>query len=582
MPDNPFIQSMPNFLGRANENAPGAWDAMHGNRGSAQEQARGFYGGMQHLMPGGGWVNPWAAGGLSNQVAGMTGQMNMHGQGMGRMGQTFEELARRGMHTGMPHDQVMRPGTAGAVAGNLQQWSGAMSAGQNIFGQMGVQNASTPQTMQMLNTFSGGGLGQMSPQQLEVMARRGMNLGTAAGMDMQQTAGVIGAGANLAQSVGLNSTIGAQIGQSSIAFAQAFGRSGGGGGFGGMNKEQAAAKDMQLRTAAAKSPMANMMGAITSMQQKGMFDEGSEGADMAALLMTGGKGMDPERVKKLQERMDNMTSGDFMKLSKESGIGRADAMAFLQSKTANQEQIAQFGLHDKARSKQGRDAGKLRERQLQGAIGASLADSGIAGKDRARLMKEISSSIEKGITEMGENDPKMLEDATARNTKLMESLEGIKGLGGMSEKNKERMIASALQRTEERHLKKDKTNLKGAVDMHRGDILEKQGAEVAAADAKGAAQKAAAGQGQGGWLQRITQAVQNIGGGDNIGDAAAEALGGVPGVAPGGDKRAPNQSKDAPDGQGGGNNMVVSGTLKITGDGQGVFDNAKAKVVAPA
>jgi len=553
---NPFVQQ----LGQGT----GAFDAMHGSRGSAQSMAMGMYGGMQHLSLGGGWNNPWLG-----QQAGMMGGMvhgqlyqnpwMMHGQGGERMGQTFSELARRGMNTGIQF------GPSG-VAANLQGWSGAMSAAQNAFGMMGNNNPGTGQMMDYLNAMTGGGMHTMSPGVVELMARRGMNIGSAAGMNPAQTLGAVGAGTQLAGMVGLDQTVGAQIGMSSMAFGQSFGRGAGFQGFGGLSKDMAVVQDMRLRAAAGKSPMANMMGSLIAMQQAGVIKEGSDLHSMA------------ERVKAGDTTdFEGMMPGQFLSKLKAGGVAGATAMQFLNAKEANQEQIAQFGLQDKVRAMQGGEMGKIIERQLQSGMGGALG--GVDNAQRRQIMQSASAQIHEQLKAIS-NDPAqrgLLTDpsrAAERNELIARNLHDI----NLDPDKKEALVAGSLRNLQNQVMRdprlKGYGNLAGLLTLNRGDILGGGGAEVAAADQKAMIQKALAGVGMGGLLTRASDAVQAIGEGGNVPGALAAVFGGVQKM---------QDVPRAPDGQGGANNqggLNVTGTLVIKGDGQGILENAQG-VAAP-
>lgn len=539
MPDqNPFLSTI-------RSGAPGTLDAIQGQRGSTQMMAGGFAGGMHHL--GGQWVNPWTgiqAGHMANAMGGAMMGGGFHGQGAERMGQTFEELARRGLNTGM--NQGM-----GGVAGNLQQWSGAMSAAQNAFGMMGNANPSTPQMMDLLQGMTSGGLSSMSPMQVEMMTRRAMNVGGAAGMNPGQMLGAIGVGGQMAQAHGLDQTFGAQLGTASVAFGQAFGRQGGGGGFGGLDRGAATQLDMQMRAGAAKSQTANMMGSLIAMKQAGLLGSADKPTDayrMAERIMNGNV-----------SEFKDMKPGEFMAKMKASGVDAGTARQFLNAREANQEQISQFGIQDKVRGMQGGELDKFAER----ALSTSLRVGGMsAGESRS-----ASSVINEELKNMSRFDKGLLTDpdrAQERNTILASKL-GMAGID-MNQDQLAKAAGTAVRNLQGVASRSNFGNLAGMIDMNRGDIHEEQGAGIAAADQKAAAQKALAAVGQGNVFTRIVQAVQN----------AAQ------GAPEEGDRRAADTAVNpkAPDGQGGnknGDNINISGVLTVKGDGSG---NLEGKGVA--
>lgn len=538
---NPFVSNVSEFTpGLGAAGTPGRFDAGHGQRGSTQMMAGGFAAGMQHL--GGQWVSPWTgiqAGHMANAMGGMMMGGGFHGQGAERMGQTFQELARRGLNTGM--NQGM-----GGVAGNLQQWSGAMSAAQNAFGQMGNANPSTPQMMDLLQGMTSGGLSSMSPMQVEMMTRRAMNVGGAAGMNPGQMMGVIGTGGQLAQSMGLDRTFGAQLGTSSVAFGQAFGRAGGGGGFGGLDREAATGLDMRMRAGAAKSQTANMIGSLIAMRQAGVLDKDTPAGMMADAAMSGNV-----------DAFKGMTPGQFMAKMKDSGVDAGTARQFMNARESNQEQIAQFGIQDKVRGMQGGELDKFAER----ALSTSLRVGGLGAGDA----RNASSVINEELKNMSKMDKGLLTDpdrAKERNMILASKL-GMAGID-MNQDQLAKVAGTAVRNLQGVAARSNFGNLAGMIDMNRGDIHEEQGRGVAAADQKALAQKAGAAVGQGDFMQRVVQAVQREGFSRDDDNKASDTA-----VNP-----------KAPDGQGGnkgGDNVNVTGTLTIKGDGTG---NLEGKGVA--
>lgn len=563
---------------------PGVWDALHGRQGSAQTMAQGFYRGIRGMAPLDWQMNPQAnmqmgeqAGVLAQQVFDLlygpeANLQIMHGVNAGRAGQVFEELARRGLPTGIS-------GGAIGVAQNLQQWSGAVNAVENIFASMGMRNVSTSVLMNTMDALTQGGLSTMRPGDIEAMVRRSHNLASASGMDIGQMGRLINQAGDMAQAAGLNRQFGVTSAQQSLAFGQAAGRMAGAQGFGGLSRDQMVAKDMELRTSAARSPIANMMGAFLSMQQAGLFGENEKLNKMANDLRAGNV-----------EAFKGMTQSQFLSMLRDEGVSTAAAGQFLLSREANQRAIFEAGIGDKVRGMQGDDIEKQMSRYVQGAIGGVARSEGLNWQESGQLAQAMSAQLR----QLAQDRPDIIGDPTKRNEELVRRLREQGGFEHMDPAQLRRIVGTGLHSMEAKAIRSGMGNLASLLTLHNQNILREGERQVGLADQIGAVQSQTAASSQGGFIQNVATALQQMaGGGGGIGDVIAQIMNGQPrglithvmNALGMGDPRVSgwNPGQQAPDGRGGTGQpggITISGTLRITGDGHGIFENTRG-VVAP-
>lgn len=149
-------------------------------------------------------------------------------------------------------------GTGGeALAGNvdasrsaskLKEYTEALSAVRDIFGDNGNPNAPMPALMAVLDQLTQGGMGQMNPAQVSSTLRQMQTLARETGTGMKQLAQMSAVAGNLGQQLGLAPSITMQNVASSMGITKAAMDSGAfsTGTFGTMNKEQFQNQTIQM------------------------------------------------------------------------------------------------------------------------------------------------------------------------------------------------------------------------------------------------------------------------------------------------------------------------------------------------
>lgn len=261
---------------------------------------------------------------------------------------------------------------------------------------------------------------------------------------------------DMATKHGVDPSFGLRVGQSNTAFSSAWQKGGESEklGFGGISNQQAGALDQELRLAAAKSPMANALGALHAMADAGVITPGKLQAMLKDSTTSKGPAAIMAELKK--EGVDMRTAGQFMSATK-----------------ANQEQVAKHNLQDKVRVMQGDQIGGIIAQDLAGNLTGGFRDQGFSKKE-SREQAQIAAGklttammADPSITD----DPKKMADAATA--------------AGLDPKQ----AAGAMQALKNRVMS-DKNlskagNLRGLLAMHGGTV--DAGDKIMGAAEKGAA-----------------------------------------------------------------------------------------------
>lgn len=259
----------------------------------------------------------------------------------------------------------------------------------------------------------------------------------------------------MAQRHGLDASFGLRVGQSNAAFASAWGNTSQNLGFGGINQQQAGRLDQELRLAAARSPIANAMGAVHAMAEAGVLDNDVIGSidyrrgPAAVMAQLRDRGVDPR------------VAGQFMS-----------------STRANQDQIARHGLQDSVR--------EMQQQEIQGIIGRDLENNLVGGFRREGLnrqesrqrAREASQGVTQELFRLAGDDPEVLNDPARLMANLQRAAPGVEP----------QQLAGAMQAMRNRVMQDPNLrrfgNLQGLLAMNAGAV--QRGGEIMD-DARGAA-----------------------------------------------------------------------------------------------
>lgn len=371
--------------------APELFDRLHGSRGSALIMA-------QQMNLGGRYaVDPVTGrtGMTGESVADMTKRTydrlygpdadvnQMKGLGAGRAGQLYDEMSRRGLAgSGLSRDDAMtrvaaaqkttveelrkldspaldiklRQFEADRIADKLKSMAGAVSAMQDIFGEMGQPDAPMSMLMNGLQMLTQNGLQSMSPQEIERMVRTTSNVARAGGMDMTAMMQLVATAAQRGDQLGLDRRFAATGAQGAAAFGTAYGNMAGGMRRWGMaDKDKATALAVQLETNAAASPIAQQLATVMRLQDEfGGFKAGSEAEALQKAIAAGDTEYSFDGKRKSVYLPSGYGDGSFIDVMQKGGM-RGDVVEKVRYQSArNQQTIAEKNLTAQARALQGK------------------------------------------------------------------------------------------------------------------------------------------------------------------------------------------------------------------------------------
>lgn len=383
----PFIQAM----------APDLFDRLHGQRGSARMMAgqlsdAGRYGldpvtGQRGMSVDS--VDRMTSR-LFEDLYGPTANIGeMRGLTAGRTGQLFSEMQRRGLMGGGGREQLLsdmsaregvsvsdlvsRPGFENSmrdadtsrVKERLTSMAGAVSAMQDLFGEMGETNAPLPKLLNAIEALTQGGMSSMSPEKIEQMVRQASNVVRAAGASMESLFQLSGAMTGRTDALGLDRSFATKSAVGGFAFADAYGRTMGGvRGYGLMGKDQLTMLGAQLEANASASPLTNRNAAVLRLADE--FKGVAADTDAAALVAALKSGQDTFVGKDGRKRNTAMSNGELRQLLEGSGVKLSDYERLVGQTAANQETLSKNDqLTGLARRAQGRmDAAPILAQQL--------------------------------------------------------------------------------------------------------------------------------------------------------------------------------------------------------------------------
>lgn len=433
----------------------------------------------------------------------------------------------------------------------LKQYSGAIAAVREIFGDNGNPNAPMQQLITALEAMTQNQIGRMDPKKIEQhvremqLAARSGGVGLQAQLAISSQAGAYGDQLGLDRSFAMGATLTAMQRGDAMRQVGALNR-----GFGGMDAEKAMLSTAYLEQSAAASPMGNMIGVavrtVRSDPKRHYNDDGTARTPVGALVkaIEAGKDTytDPTTGKEVDVK-SGMATG-------KSGFIR-DIITQTEDKALVDEQTLDFQGNQEF-SSQIKNLGVYMQRaDVTGDVGAiyrTSIESGVFGKDKGKdltpeQMRTMSLAAGEALIDETHSGVKPEERARRMEERIRseviaaeeKSLEATIADPAMRRQEAERradaqMASSYGSTPEERRLSMDKMiaigdrklaamgttagltkyNLK---DILSGDVQEKQ-AQIAGAHKRRAELMGDFGDTQSTVLQRFSDLLGGIGSGD--------------------------------------------------------------------
>lgn len=366
--------------------APGTVDAMFGTRGSGTVFGMGAADASRFMVGAGGitGLEPAGAAAMSEQVYKQlyghgANLQSMRGIGAGSAGQMMAEMSRRGLMgmDGAAPGNLDAAGIgsfhSGRTAARIKEMAGVVSAMRDIFGDMGRGDAPMQELIAGLERLTQGGLSSMDSNRMESLVRRTQHMAKMAGVGIDAVATMQSASAARLEAAGIDRSMAADVVNSSMSFATAYGQVGDGGvgAWRKAGKEKLMAMDQRLREQAAGSAAAHQMGAIMMLGEQGAL----KGPALA--LYQAARGGD-------FSGMRYMAPEDFTRMLQASGVSEGMANQTLLNTRVTQEYVQRYRLQDVVRDQQMETDLAAPLRNLLGnGVRSTLGSMGLAGKESA-------------------------------------------------------------------------------------------------------------------------------------------------------------------------------------------------------
>jgi hypothetical protein len=204
--------------------------------------------------------------------------------------------------------EKLRSFDADKVKQSLRAYASAVSAVRDLFGDAGRPNAPMSALISGLEALTQGQLSQLDPGDAARMVRETHALSRVTGVGIDTALMMQQHAAARAEQLGLNPVFGVQAMQGGLAWAGAYRALGGASShaWGRLNADALAQLDVNLRTQAVASPLANMMAAASRVSETvGDFKPGTRAAAYVEAVRRGDyQFADPETGKVLPVSMD--------------------------------------------------------------------------------------------------------------------------------------------------------------------------------------------------------------------------------------------------------------------------------------
>jgi hypothetical protein len=379
--------TMSSFVPIAAQMFPDLVDKSFGARGSATVMAQNMFRGGRYAMDPTtgrrGYSAETAAEiskGVYSRLYGDNADISqMSGLTAGRTGQLFDEMQRRGMMpntssrasgmkqiaeqlnttvadvAGMPDlDRKLRELDANKISDKLKGMSKAVSAMQEIFGEMGDPNAPMSQLVGAIETLTQANMQNMDPGKLETMIRTTSATAKSAGIEMPEMFRIMGSTAAYADRAGVNRAMVSDISARSVVENQAMKNLFGGvKAFGVPTADKMMAMQQQLNVQSARDPrtyeIANVARAV---EQFGIKPE--KGSELEAVY-NAIKDPTSKGMYKTKDKQGNEVTKSIFDIVKEPGglnkfmldqkVERSVVTSMMLDKAGAEEYIDKYKIH---------------------------------------------------------------------------------------------------------------------------------------------------------------------------------------------------------------------------------------------
>lgn len=442
----------------------------------------------------------------------------------------------------------LRSFDAEKIKRTLKNYTGAMSAMRDIFGDAGKPNAPMAELVQGLEALTAGSMGKIDPQRLGQIAKQTYNLSKQAGVTLDSAMMMQGDLAQRGQAMGLESIFAVKATQGALAFGSAYDARGQGAyaAWGAKSSDQIKQLDGALRMQAAGSNAANRLN--VAMRVRDTMGGFAKGSDAYALTEAVAAGLDTYKdstgsvrsVAVSEKSLIGMLTSAKGANGQSLGLTEADIRDFSAQRGTSREYGERYGTADIVRRRQGADEIiPFLGNQMQNVLRSKL--TGIAGDAGAReAAKAVSQRAVRQIMAM---DREGFADTQTRNKTIAGILEKeLAGTGagaalrGMSASDRQAFLLGtadqfygrgneALRRSHLRGI----GNLQDVHAVTSQATLDMGDANAMKADLTGKMQEAMAPLGRGTLTANVVEALGDVD--PNDPDAAAKivarAVGGV-------------------------------------------------------
>lgn len=352
-------------------------------------------------------------------------RLNTRGLTSGQLGGLFAETSRRGMLS-----IESGPGVGidtGKIKSQLENYTKAVAAVREIFGDANRSNAPMHELLGALETMTQGASFQLQPGRTEMMVRNMYITANRAGIGMAGLGMMLsGAGAQT-QALGLQAPWGPQAALEAMQYQLGMASAGtlSNPGWGMPSPEKLTAMHMGIRTRNAASPMGNRIGAL--LRAAGTYGlSGRGGARVQAWLNQIRSGRMPA------ELVDGMSDNQFIDaVTAATGRSQEDIYAMLDESTRNEEALFDggAGVSNALMHASRRELVTTWMRPHMGARAASIVRGAVGklGAGNERLSNMLQQSMESTLL----NSPNTVLGNTAARNKAA-ALEAIKRLQRMA------------------------------------------------------------------------------------------------------------------------------------------------------
>ena len=304
------------------------------------------------------------------------------------------------------------------ISQTLKGYAEAIAAVKDIFGDMGQPNTPMSELLKNLDAMTQGGVGRIDPSTLARIARTGYETAKQSGVSMDTYGMLQQHAAARASQYGLDPIVGTLVNQQSVLFNSTYRANGWGQtpAWGRYNADQLLQADSNLRNSAAASEHSRRAATLLRLRETvGGFAEGSEVEKIAQAALAGD--------------MPEMTNADFAKLlqtargraGEDLHVSEGQAYRMLDQHHENQEFLVKNEqIVNDSRKKQARDYRRFMSQNYSGAIADSLRSAGVSQGDAQSAASQIADSV---AAEVAQIDPSVFANNEERTKKIAEIMQ---------------------------------------------------------------------------------------------------------------------------------------------------------------